>query len=154
MKFARMSADKKIVELVDHFNPFEEPAKSALPADWVFVEVDDRCDFSWVYSEERAAFVPPTPDWFYQQERNAADQWFKEQLEAMTARDDIAFHPWEASILYRDEFIALMQERKAKYDAAALKYKDVDYSAMLDAIAPIKPTVVTLVTDEETSAAP
>jgi len=143
MKFVKISDNKEIIEIVTHYNPFEEPAKSALPPEWVFIQVDDRCEMSWVYSHERRTFIPPTMDWFYQQEKNAADDWFKEELNALTARDDVAFHAWEAALLYRDEFIELMQQRKVKYDALSAKYKDVNFSEVLDQIAPVQPTEVT-----------
>lgn len=145
MKFVKISENKEIIEIITHYNPFEEPAKSALPPEWVFMQVDDRCEMSWVYSHERQAFIPPSIDWFYCQERLVADNWFAEELEALKARDDIAFHVWEAALLYRDEFIELMQQRKVKYDELSLKYKDVDFNAVLDEIATIKPTVVTTI---------
>jgi hypothetical protein len=76
------------------------------------------------------------------QERNAADEWFKQELNALTARDDVAFHMWEAAILYREEFIELMRQRKVKYDELNAKYQGVNFSEVLDAIAPVKPTTV------------
>jgi hypothetical protein len=142
MKFVKISDNKEIIEIITHYNPFEEPAKSALPPEWVFMRVDDRCEMSWVYSAEREAFIPPSINWFQMQERNASDEWFKQELNALTARDDVAFHMWEAAILYREEFIELMRQRKVKYDELNAKYQGVNFSEVLDAIAPVKPTTV------------
>lgn len=135
MKFARISEDKKILELVTHYNPFEEPAKSALPADWVFVEVHEGCDFSWIWDATRNAFVPPSVNWFYEQDKRQADAWFQSQIEELKARDDIAFHLWEAALLYREEVIDLMRQRRVKYDELAAKYTGVPHEKMLDEIA-------------------
>lgn len=141
MKFVKISDNKEIIEIITHYNPFEEPAKSALPPEWVFMQVDDRCEMSWGYSHERKAFVPPSMDWFQMQERMVADNWFKQELESLTARDDVAFHVWEAAILYQEEFIELMRQRKIKYDTLNAKYQDVNYSTVLDEFAPVQATV-------------